>query len=82
MIELIQDYWRAFIYSDGQQITGLAMTLWLTSAALCLGLLLAVPLSIARVSARRWLRFAPQQKDSSRLWPWWQVQSLRRPTHP
>lgn len=60
MIELIQEYWRPFIYSDGQQITGLAMTLWLTSASLALGLLLALPLSIARVSHRRWLRWPVQ----------------------
>ncbi|KQM46175.1 amino acid ABC transporter permease [Pseudomonas sp. Leaf15] len=57
MIELIQDYWQPFIYSDGQQVTGLAMTLWLTSASLCFGLLLALPLSIARVSTLRWLRW-------------------------
>ena len=60
MIELILEYWRPFIYSDGQQVTGLAMTLWLTSASLCLGLLLALPLSIARVSSRRWLRWPVQ----------------------
>ncbi|MBD8092578.1 ABC transporter permease [Pseudomonas fluorescens] len=60
MIELIQEYWRPFLYSDGQQITGLAMTLWLTSASLCLGLLVALPLSIARVSTRSWVRWPVQ----------------------
>jgi len=60
MIELVQEYWRAFLYSDGQQMTGLAMTLWLTSASLCLGLLLALPLSIARVSPNRWVRWPVQ----------------------
>ena len=29
MIELLQEYWRPFLYSDGNHITGLAMTLWL-----------------------------------------------------
>lgn len=57
MIELIQTYWRPFIYSDGHQLTGLAMTLWLTSASLCFGLILALPLSIARDSPRCWLRW-------------------------
>lgn len=57
MIELIQTYWRPFIYSDGDQLTGLAMTLWLTSASLCFGLILALPLSIARDSPRCWLRW-------------------------
>jgi hypothetical protein len=34
MIELLQEYWRAFLYSDGQNITGLAMTMWLLSASI------------------------------------------------
>ncbi|CRM87529.1 Histidine transport system permease protein HisM [Pseudomonas sp. 22 E 5] len=60
MIELIQEYWRPLLYSDGQQVTGLAMTLWLTSASLCFGLLLALPLSIARASSRRRWRWPVQ----------------------
>ena len=60
MIELIQQYWRAFLFSDGQEVTGLAMTLWLTSASLCVGMVLALPLSIARVSPRKWVRWPVQ----------------------
>lgn len=60
MIELLQDYWRPFLYSDGQQISGLAMTLWLTSAAIGLGVILSVPLSIVRVSSRLWVRLPVQ----------------------
>ncbi|WP_314915525.1 ABC transporter permease [Pseudomonas helleri] len=60
MIELIQQYWRAFLFSDGQEVTGLAMTLWLTSASLCVGMVLALPLSIARVSLRKWVRWPVQ----------------------
>lgn len=60
MIELLQDYWRPFLYSDGQQISGLAMTLWLASAALALGFVFSVPLSIAKVSSRLWLRWPVQ----------------------
>ena len=26
MIELLQEYWRPFLYSDGYHVTGLAMT--------------------------------------------------------
>ena len=47
MIELLQEYWRPFLYSDGQHITGLAMTLWLLSASLVIGFLVSIPLSIA-----------------------------------
>jgi histidine transport system permease protein len=50
MIELLQEYWKAFLYTDGQNITGLAMTLWLLSASIFIGFLVSIPLSIARVS--------------------------------
>lgn len=60
MIELLQEYWRPFLYSDGNHITGLAMTLWLLSAALIIGFVLSIPLSIARVSSRRWIRWPVQ----------------------
>ncbi len=48
MIELLQEYWKPFLYSDGYHITGLAMTLWLLSASLSTGFLMALPLSIAQ----------------------------------
>src|SRR5476649_2249530 len=57
MIELLQQYWRPFLYSDGQHITGLAMTLWLLSAALVIGFVVSIPLSIARVSRKRYIRW-------------------------
>ena len=52
MIELLGEYWRPFLYSDGQNITGLAMTMWLLSASLLIGFVVSIPLSIARVSRR------------------------------
>ncbi len=60
MIELLQEYWRPFLYSDGQHITGLAMTMWLLSAALVIGFLVSIPLSIARVSRNRAVRWPVQ----------------------
>ncbi|WP_460110421.1 ABC transporter permease [Pseudomonas sp. S3_H04] len=60
MIELLQEYWKPFLYSDGYYITGLAMTLWLLSASLFLGFLMALPLSIARVSSNVWVRWPVQ----------------------
>ena len=73
MIELLQEYWRPFFYSDGQQITGLAMTLWLLSASLFIGFIVSIPLSIARVSPRfyvRWpVQFAPICSGDAALHP-------------
>ncbi|CAI8913168.1 ABC transporter permease [Pseudomonas brassicacearum] len=60
MIELLQEYWRSFVYSDGQQITGLAMTLWLLNASLFIGFVVSIPLSIARVSPRFYVRWPVQ----------------------
>jgi histidine transport system permease protein len=54
MIELLQEYWRPFLYSDGQNITGLAMTMWLLSASIFIGFIVSIPLSIARVSPHFW----------------------------
>ncbi|MDN4546739.1 ABC transporter permease [Pseudomonas sp. C32] len=60
MIELLQEYWKPFLYSDGYHITGLTMTLWLLSASLFIGFLMALPLSIARVSSNLWVRWPVQ----------------------
>ena len=42
MIELLQEYWKPFFYSDGYHITGLAMTMWLLSASICIGFLVSI----------------------------------------
>ncbi|RON19593.1 amino acid ABC transporter permease, partial [Pseudomonas frederiksbergensis] len=60
MIELLQEYWRPFLYSDGYHVTGLAMTMWLLSASICIGFLVSIPLSIARVSPKRYIRWPVQ----------------------
>ncbi len=48
MIAIIQQYGRAFLYSDGYGMTGVAMTLWLLVLALIIGFCLALPLAIIR----------------------------------
>lgn len=60
MIELLQQYGPAFLWSDGYNLSGLAMTLWLLVASIGLGFLLALPLAVARVSANRLLRWPVQ----------------------
>lgn len=57
MIELLQEYGRAYLYSDGAGMSGLAMTLWLFIVTMVLGLVLSLPLALARVSRKRWLRW-------------------------
>ncbi|MNF91921.1 Histidine transport system permease protein HisM [compost metagenome] len=60
MIELLQEYWQPFLYHDGRQFTGLAMTLWLLSASLFFGFILSIPLSIIRISPHAWVRWPVQ----------------------
>ncbi|MBK5351748.1 ABC transporter permease [Pseudomonas sp. TH41] len=60
MIELLQEYWKPFLYHDGHHITGLTMTLWLLSASIFFGFLMSIPLSIARVSSNVWVRWPVQ----------------------
>ena len=52
MIELISEYWKPFLFSDGYNFTGLAMTLWLLCVSIVLGFFLSLPLAIMRTS--RW----------------------------
>ena len=48
-------FWRAFLYWDGQRLSGLAITLWLLVASIGIGFCLSIPLAVARVSKKRWL---------------------------
>ncbi|WP_370600936.1 ABC transporter permease [Pseudomonas nitroreducens] len=60
MIELLQQYGKAFLWTDGYHITGLAMTLWLLVVSIVFGFTFAIPLSIARVSRSPLVRWPVQ----------------------
>ena len=60
MIELLQEYGLAYLYSDGTGLSGLAMTLWLFLASMVLGFALSLPLALARTSRHAWLRLPVQ----------------------
>jgi histidine transport system permease protein len=55
MIQILAEYWRPFLYSDGMRASGLVVTLWLLVASIALGFVAAVPLACARVSRNRWV---------------------------
>lgn len=54
-LELLQEYWRAYLWTDGTRLTGLAVTMWMLVLSTGIGFALALPLAVARVSGRRWL---------------------------
>lgn len=56
MIEIIEEYWRALLWSDGYNTTGLAMTLWLLVSCVVMGGLLSIILAVGRNSMRFWIR--------------------------
>lgn len=57
MIEIIQEYWKALLWTDGYRFSGVAITLWLLAVSVVLGGCMAVLMSIARVSPIRAIRF-------------------------
>jgi hypothetical protein len=50
MIELLQQYGKAFLWSDGYHITGLAMTLWLLVVSIAFGFTFAIPVHRPRLA--------------------------------
>lgn len=56
MIEIIQEYWKAYLWHDGYHISGVAMSLWLLVVSLSAGFVISVPLSVARVSKNPLIR--------------------------
>jgi histidine transport system permease protein len=60
MIELIAEYWKPFLFTDGDTLTGLAMTLWLLVASIAMGFFLSLPLAILRGSRWGLLRWPVQ----------------------
>ncbi|MFA1013022.1 Histidine transport system permease protein HisM [Pseudomonas fluorescens] len=58
MIELFTTYWQSFLWSDGQQWSGVAVTLMLLVASTVGGFVLSIPLALGRVSSSRMLSAA------------------------
>ncbi|VEB56554.1 histidine transport system permease [Salmonella enterica subsp. enterica] len=58
MIEIIQEYWKSLLWTDGYRFTGVAITLWLLISSVVMGGLLAVILAVGRVSSNKFIRFS------------------------
>jgi len=53
--DIIQQFWQAFLWSDGYHFTGVAITLWLLVVSIGFGFVMSVPLAIARVSRNKFV---------------------------
>lgn len=57
MIELIRQYWQPLLYWDGQEFSGVVVTLWLLVISLGIGFVFSIGLSIARTSRHALIKF-------------------------
>lgn len=55
MNDIIQQFWQAFLWTDGYHFTGVAITLWLLVVSIGFGFVMSVPLAIARVSRNKFV---------------------------
>lgn len=56
MIEILQDYWQALLWTDGYNITGLAMTLWILILSVLFGGILSIFLAIGRNCSNKFIK--------------------------
>jgi histidine transport system permease protein len=48
VIDIIQQYWKSYLWTDGYNLTGVAMTLWLLALSIAIGFTVSIPLAVAR----------------------------------
>ncbi|MWN32656.1 ABC transporter permease subunit [Gilliamella sp. Pra-s65] len=56
MLEIIQQYWQALLWTDGYNITGLAMTLWILILSVLIGGTLSLGLAVGRNSPNKLIK--------------------------
>lgn len=56
MLEILQDYWKALLWTDGYNITGLAMTLWILVLSVSFGGILSLVLAVGRNSKNQYIK--------------------------
>ncbi|MFV0282517.1 MAG: ABC transporter permease [Castellaniella sp.] len=55
MIDVLDQFWRAYLYTSNGRLSGMAITLWLLVLSVSIGFFISIGLAVARVSSRRWL---------------------------
>ena len=55
MIDVLDQFWRAYLYTANGKLSGMAITLWLLVLSVTMGFFISILLAVARVSSRRWL---------------------------
>ncbi|MGB3423686.1 MAG: histidine ABC transporter permease HisM [Castellaniella sp.] len=55
MSDVLEQFWRAFLYANNGSLSGMAVTLWLLVLSVTMGFFISIVLAVGRVSSRRWL---------------------------
>ncbi|MGE4451315.1 histidine ABC transporter permease HisM [Castellaniella sp.] len=55
MTDVLEQFWRAYLYASNGSPSGMAVTLWLLVLSVSTGFFISIGLAVARVSSRRWL---------------------------
>lgn len=55
MMDVVDQFWRAYLYASNGAPSGLAVTLWLVVLSVSMGFFISIFLAVARVSSRRYL---------------------------
>jgi len=55
MTDVLDQFWRAYLYASNGSLSGMAVTLWLLVLSVTMGFFISIFLAVARVSSRRWL---------------------------
>ena len=55
MTDVLDQFWRAYLYANNGSLSGMAITLWLLVLSVAMGFVISIGLAVARVSSRRWV---------------------------
>lgn len=55
MTDVLDQFWRAYLYTSNGAPSGMVVTLWLLVISVTIGFFFSILLAVGRVSSRRWL---------------------------
>lgn len=55
MSDVLEQFWKAYLYSSHGSLSGMAVTLWLLVLSVSTGFVFSILLAVGRVSSRRWI---------------------------
>lgn len=69
MIDVLDQFWRAYLYTQNGSLSGMAVTLWLLVLSVSMGFFIAIFFAVGRVSQRKYI-----------AWPLWAFSYVFRGT--